>query len=403
MAMNLRNAAFSLGILASLASFAWAVPARAEDGSDWSIAPRGRLQLDVGDLSASDAVEAASDGLPADVFMRRFFLGFDAKLPGKLAVRAEADISPEFEHADWTWTDLYLQWTPSRKASLIVGQTKPAWGLEEQTSDLFPTFMERGAIATTFGNERRVGLTGQYLAGDFVLQAGAYLDDIDAIIDHADNGHSYFGRVVYAPGIGAGRLHLGARVNRRDDGAAGVGVRYSTRPFLRSEDSRFVDTGTISGVTSETGYGLEFAYMNGAFEATGEAQWQHADRLAGLADPTFSGFYAEVGYFLTKGDKRGYRNGQWDRTRPVHPLGKGGFGAVQFNLRYDHLDLDDAGAGIVGGIQDAYAVGLSWTPTDRTRVILNYARLQYRDAAISAGGDRSYGADAIGLRTQFDF
>jgi phosphate-selective porin OprO/OprP len=143
--------------------------------------------------------------------------------------------------------------------------------------------------------------------------------------------------------------------------------------------------------------------MNGPFEATGEAHWQHASRLPGLPDPTFSGFYAEVGYFLTKGDKRGYKNGQWDRTKPAHPLGKGGIGAVQVNLRYDHLDLNDAGAGFMGGQQDTYAVGLSWIPTERTRLILNYARLHYQDAAISAGGDRSYGANAVGMRAQFDF
>lgn len=403
MTVNARNAALSITLLASLASFGWAAPALAEKDNEWDIAPRGRLQIDAGDLSASDTVTTAAGGLPSDVFVRRFFLGFDAKLPGNLAIRAEADIAPEFEHADWTWTDLYLQWTPSKKLSLTLGQTKPAYGLEEQTSDLFPSMMERAAIHTAFGNERRFGLTGQYVEKDFVLQAGAYLDDIDSIIDSVDQGHSFFGRAVYAPKIGKGRLHLGARMNRRELDDAGVGIRYSTRPFLRTEDARFVNTGTISGVTSETGYGLEFAYINGRFEATGEAHWQHASRIGGLPDPTFSGFYAEVGYFLTKGDTRGYKNGQWDRTKPANPVGKGGIGAVQVNLRYDHLDLNDAAAGFIGGKQDAYAVGLSWTPTNRTRVILNYARLHFEDSAISVGGDRSYGANAIGTRLQFDF
>ncbi|MBO9499416.1 MAG: porin [Novosphingobium sp.] len=380
-----------------------ASPALADDGSEWSIAPRGRINLDVGDLSASGPVEAAADGLPPDAFLRRLFVGLDARMPGNLAARVEVDVSPEFEHADWTWTDVYLQWSPSRRVTVTLGQNKPAWGLEEQTSDLFPTMMERAAIDTAFGNERRVGLSGQYLAGDFVLQAGAYLDDLDAIVDGADRGHSYFGRAVYAPRIGTARLHFGGRINRRDDGDGGIAVRYSTRPFLHTEDTRFVDTGAIPGVTSETGYGFEFAYMNGPFEATGEAAWQHVDRLPGLTDPTFSGFYAEVGYFLTRGDRRGYRNGQWDRTAPVRPLGGGGIGALQVNLRFDRLDLDDPAAGFVGGRQDAYAVGLSWTPTAHTRVNFNYARLQFRDAAVSAGGDRSYGADAIGMRAQFDF
>jgi len=403
MTVNPRNAALSITLLASIASFGWSSAAFAEGDNEWSIAPRGRLQIDAGDLSASDAVEAAAGGLPSDVMVRRLFLGADVKMPGNLSLRVEADIAPEFEHADWTWTDVYLQWTPSKKLTVTLGQNKPAWGLEEQTSDLFPSFMERAAIHTAFGNERRTGLSGQYVDGDLVLQGGAYLDDLNAIIDKVDQGHSYFGRVVYAPKLGGGRLHLGARINHRDLDEAGVGIRYSTRPFLRTENTRFANTGTISGVTSETGYGLEFAYMAGPFEATGEAHWQHASRIGALAEPTFSGYYAEVGYFLTKGDTRGYKNGQFDRTKPKNPVGKGGIGAVQVNLRYDHLNLDDAGAGFMGGKQDAYAVGLSWMPTERTRLILNYARLQFKDSAISVGGDRSYGADAIGMRAQFDF
>ena len=51
------------------------------------------------------------------------------------------------------------------------------------------------------------------------------------------------------------------------------------------------------------------------------------------------------------------------------------------NARYDHLDLNNSG--FIGGKQAAYAVGLSWTPTERTRLILNYARMQFEDAAIS--------------------
>jgi phosphate-selective porin OprO/OprP len=36
--------------------------------------------------------------------------------------------------------------------------------------------------------------------------------------------------------------------------------------------------------------------------------------------------------------------------------------------------------------------------------MLNYGRMQYSQAFIpAAGGDRSYGVDAIGARAQFDF
>jgi phosphate-selective porin OprO/OprP len=36
--------------------------------------------------------------------------------------------------------------------------------------------------------------------------------------------------------------------------------------------------------------------------------------------------------------------------------------------------------------------------------MLNYGRLQYTDAILpTAGGDTSYGVDAIGMRAQIDF
>lgn len=409
---------------ACLAMACWAAPAAAQEvtassasqtapaeqapqqESEWKFEPRGRLQLDIGRISASDAVEAAANsvtpgGLKTDLIARRFFLGADIEMPGNLTLRIEGDFASEIEGETVSWTDAYLLWEPSDKFNVTLGNHKPAYGLEEQTSDLFPTFMERAALNTAFGNERRVGVGVEYNPGDFVLQGGAYIDDLDAIMDNVDQGHSYFGRAVYAPKLGGGRLHLGARVNYRSLDEAGVNIRYSTRPFLRTVDTRFVNTGSMAGVTGETGYGAEFAYINGPLHVTGEAQWQHASRVGALSDPTFFGYYVEAGYYLTKGDSRGYRGGNFDRTKPKNPLGKGGFGALQVNLRYDHLDLNDAG--IVGGIQDSYALGLVWTPTNHTRLIANYARVEFDDAVIPAGGDRSYGVNAFGLRAQFDF
>ena len=201
MTVNPRNAALSLALLTSAAALSWPAAAFAQDEeNEWSIAPRGRLQIDVGDLSANDAVTSAAGGLAADAIVRRFFLGFDAKMPGNLSLRVEADLAPEFEDADWVWTDVYLAWAASDKLTLTLGHHKPAWGLEEQTSDLFPSFMERAALHTAFGNERRTGLGAAYAGKDFVLQAGAYLDDLDAILDDVDQGHSFFGQI--------GRAHV---------------------------------------------------------------------------------------------------------------------------------------------------------------------------------------------------
>ena len=91
----------------------------------------------------------------------------------------------------------------------------------------------------------------------------------------------------------------------------------------------------------------------------------------------------------------------FDRIRPKTPLGRGGIGAVQVNARYDWLDLSDAG--IVGGRQQIAGLSALWIPTDNVRLIVNYGHIWLKDAALPAGADRTYSADSLGMRAQFDF
>src|SRR3546814_13399237 len=104
---------------------------------------------------------------------------------------------------------------------------------------------------------------------------------------------------------------------------------------------------------SETGYGLEAAVIRGRWHAAAETYWQKVERI-GLADPEFFGGAVEAGLYLTD-DTRSYRSGMFRGIKVKKPVGSGGIGAWQVNLRYDHLDLNDDG--IVGGKQDGYKIG----------------------------------------------
>jgi phosphate-selective porin OprO/OprP len=360
----------------------------------WSFKPRGRIQLDAGTVSAPDGITDASTGFGSEV--RRAFLGFEGKIPGGFGYRAEIDVAASAVEI----TDLYLTYNPSKEVTLTVGQHKPFWGLEELTSDLFPSFTERAAINNAFGYERRLGASAAYAHGPILLQAGVFSDNVADLNNDENNAWSADGRVVFMPKLAGGQLHLGGSAHFRQLNNGADNVRYRVRPFIHTPDIRFIDTGAITA-RGETGYGLEAAFIKGPFHAAGEAHWQQVDRIDGT-DPTFFGYYVEAGMFLTKGDTRGYRGGVFDRTRPANPVGKGGIGAIQLNARYDYLDLIDAGW--IGGTQKGYELSISWTPTDYTRFIANYGRLNYSDAALPAeDGDRSYGVDAFGLRAQVDF
>src|SRR3546814_5739808 len=72
--------------------------------------------------------------------------------------------------------------------------------------------------------------------------------------------------------------------------------------------------------------GLEAAWIAGPFHAAGEGYWQTV-RRRGSADPTYFGGYAEVGMMLTPGDRRGYKDGAFDRIKPARPITEGGMQA----------------------------------------------------------------------------
>ncbi len=328
---------------------------------------------------------------------RRAYIGFDGTMPGGFGYRVEADLA----NSSVDLTDVYLTYKASPKLTLTLGQHKPFQSMEDMTSDLFTSFMERAAFNGGFGFERRVGFSGTYTGKAVVVQAGVFTDnaaDLSAAGGDANNSYSVDTRVVFMPKLGEGQLHLGGSFHARDFNDAATTTRYRARPFVHTTDARLVNTGNITS-TGETGYGLELAYINGRFHATAESSWMKPKR-SGLADPTFNGGYAELGMLLT-GDKTAYKNGVYDRIRPAKPLGKGGMGALQANLRYDWLDLSDSG--IVGGRQQIAGASLVWIPTDYVRFLVNYGHLWLSDAAVAAGADRDYQADSVGVRAQIDF
>src|SRR3546814_18673377 len=112
--------------------------------------------------------------------------------------------------------------------------------------------------------------------------------------------------------------------------------------------------------------------MRGRWHAASEPDCQKVERI-GLADPEFFGGAVEAGLYLTD-DTRSYRSGMFRGIKVKKPVGSGGIGAWQVNLRSDHLDLNDDG--IDGGKQDGHMASRLWNPIDYVRFMINSARLQ---------------------------
>ena len=361
-----------------------------EKKDGWSFKPRGRLMYDVGFTSVPEST-GRDDGFGNEV--RRARLGASGGLGGGFGYKFELDFAGnEVEAADaiLTYEDGGLD--------IAIGHHNNFQSLEELTSSLHTTFIERAAFTDAFGFERRIGASVSYSTGVVLAQAGVFTDNFD---DTGTNNRGFDGRVVVMPKSGNTQFHLGGSLHYNDLGEDDASLRYRQRPLVHFTSERFVNTGNLDA-DSEFGVGLEGAVISGPFHAAAEGFWQNVDMPAMTDNPTFFGGYAEVGYFLTEGDSRGYKGGKFDRTKPESPVGEGGMGSVQLNLRYDYLDLNSAG--IVGGIQNGYLASLIWKPTDYTLFSLNYGKMDYTDAVhAKADGDTDYTVDAFGIRAQVDF
>lgn len=360
--------------------------------SGWSFKPRGRIQIDGGYLAApASRFSGQADGRGFTSRVRRAYLGAQGTIPGGFTYRAEAD----FAGNSVSWTDLYLSYDTG-PFTLTVGQHHPFTSMEQLQSDLFLSFNERAAFIGAFGLERRVGVSAGYKSKSIIANLGVFTDDVSSLTNDGNKAISYDGRVVWMPKLGDTQLHLGASAHYRDlgDFQATLGTRYRQRPYIATTDIRYVDTGVLT-VDDETHLGTEFALNHKRYHLAGEVAWLMVDR-PGDADPTFFGGYAEAGFFLTN-DSRSYRGGVFDRTTPRRPLGEGGFGALELNIRYDHLDLTDAGIG--GGTQDGFGAALVWTPVAYVRFMLNYMHLIYD---IPSAQPR-FNAEVVGMRAQVDF
>jgi phosphate-selective porin OprO/OprP len=398
--MNLRCFAVTLGTLSWLGlsapaaaqsvDAAQAAPAEATPESEWRLKPRWRVQYDVAKIDGPDGLTGV--GNFQDV--RRARIGADLAMPHGFSARVET----EFTADPIEFTDAYLQWS-GKNVKVILGQQKAQPPLDQESSDLNTSFLERAAFVSAFGYTRRTGISGHYVAGDWAISGGVYTDPLVRLDDVEMNSKSVDVRTYWSPQLEDTNLHFGVAYHLRDLNDFGLAaMRYGSLPALRITDTRYIGTPAFA-VEREQRFGFEAAAVHGRVHFASEAHWLQAQRKT-LNDPTFFGGYAEVGFFLTN-DTRPLNGGMFGAIKPRKPIGGGGLGAVQLNLRYDYLDLN-SGA-IIGGTQNGYLASLIWTPAENFRLMGQYTRLNYTDAAIAVAGNRAYRVNVVGVRGQISF
>lgn len=298
--------------------------------------------------------------------------------------------------------DAYFEYKGWKPVGITVGQFKHPTSLEEQTSSRYTTFMERAAFTDAFGFSRRIGVGVSAHGKSWTINTGFFGQGQGHKAQK--EGWLVGGRATYMASLGGKDrfVHLGGSAfYRKNDGGDDI-IRYRQRPLAHLAKNRYVNTENFNA-DSDTFFGLELAGVMGPFSAQSEWGWIKASRVGGGMDPTFSGGYVDVSWFIT-GEHRGYKHGAFSRPKVKNPVFEGGMGAFQIAARLDYIDLSDKD--IMGGKQTSYIFGANWHLNNHVRFMANYSHAVIRDAFAPGINDEFTGdnsVDAVMFRGQVDW
>jgi len=401
-------------------------PANDKPTQKWT----GRIHFDYwpfpDDSPLIDFLETGDPDTPPQDFIgfRRLRLGLNGDITATMLYKIEFDFaspdSMQIKDAYLGWQELpYLQ-------TVLLGNQKRPYGLDHLNSSRYNVFMERPFIVEAYNQDaRRVGLCSYGVSEDeaWNWRYGYYImNDLQNIgSQYADNYQSEIaGRVANTiwydeSSDGRGYAHWAVSGTAAFPGGGNAG-RFRTRPEART-DNRWIDTGSGAAAFWDTYQliGCEGVVNIGALSVVGEYQASQVQRVAGLPNLDFDGYYVYVAYFLTGEHTPWERaSGTLGRTVPfenffvVDRCGGGtghGWGAWQVAARYSHGDFTDQE--IFGGVGTSFTFGLNWWWTPYSRLQFNYINGQIDERAnadtIAAGLPLSGNYNIFGTRFMVDF
>jgi phosphate-selective porin OprO/OprP len=435
------------------------------DGKKFKFKVRGRVLTDYNGIDQDEPITGEGD--ISAVELRQARLGVEGVAFYDWKYKFEVDFAGD-EVAIKDAYVAYANWINSIELSeLRAGNYYVYTSLEQVTSRLYQTFMEKAAFTDAFlpsvEADRQIG-TGVLLGDEhWSFQAGAYGASVGEANDIPGQGEfdkdklALAVRGTLAPinrevnGVHQ-VVHLGASFRHREAGEldnCGSAVCLGSDPATTIDDNdesalfqyrargadlhladQFVDTPQFAD--EDNLWHLEAAFVWGPFSMQGEyAQtevtgFRFAEGLSSELDgvgvnPTYAGWYVDASWYLT-GETRNYdaAGGTFGRTKVKNPVwgGSGGWGAWQIAGRYDVIDLSDKAAAMAAvygcsecGEQQTWLIGLNWLLTDYTRLMLNVTQSQITGGnngfakGSNIGFNKNDGADitGLGLRAQVDW
>lgn len=340
---------------------------------DFQWQPIGRLMVDY------NALNSDKTKLQSGAEIRRARLGMEGLMWRHWIWKLEYD----FAGSEPEMKDGYLGYKDGSHWVKAGHQFVP-FGLATMSSSKYMTFIERPLMAdNVLQPSRRLGISAFIHGGNlWTAHAGVFSgpfgDDPDSCSGgrECDQQWSLAARGTLNPWMRdkTHLLHAGAAVwYMRPQGET---LTVAQRPgVFHFVDSKFQSAAFGQNAEHVLAYNVEGAGIWGPFAVKGEyTGWNLSRRTA--SDVNLQGYYVEASYFLT-GESLNYEaaKGVFGSLSPRSAAGQGGIGAWQVAVRYDTLDLNDPGAGVVGGRQEALALGLNWYVNKNMRFMADYVNV----------------------------
>lgn len=325
----------------------------------WRIELDGRIHVD--GASYSSGTSTLDDGIVA----RRLRPSLKIRVGDSWRARLD------YELADFGrgWKNVYTEYRGLDKWRIRIGNQLAPFGLEQQmSSNSFP-LLERSLMqALTPVFER--GVSARTQRDRWHLAAGIFSGDVGSNDARRADGQAYAARLSFAPVYTESlALHFGVSAEQRnlDQGQ----LRFRVRPESYVARQRLVDTRLITGADRLTTHGLEAMLVSRRCRLMGERIWTEV-RFAASGPADFGGGYAAIGCLLA-GERYRYRpsSGGFRSTRP-----NGRLGVMEVTLRRSSVDLTDAG--ITGGRERNWTLGLNWEFADNMRILTDFVHMDLR-------------------------
>ncbi len=300
-------------------------------------------------------------------------------------------------------TDAFARYNFNKKLSVKLGSFKEPLTLEDTTSDIQTSFIERSMAVNAFVdnlNIFKVGIGANYSADRWLVatalqtQGPGAMNSATSYVQPTVNSQSgagntsweLNGRVAGTPWMASPTqlLHVGGwgsytsvNNNMKGDGSlANGGVAFGTQ-MGNMDRTSILNTGNLSAsatqlATAYNRFGAETAVVLGPFSAQAEYLQTNVSGN-GYSNNSMGGYYGYVTYFVT-GESRNYvtKTGAFDRVKPKHNFDmKGGMGAWELLAGFDELNLK-SGDKINGGSAELGKLGINWYFNPRVRLNTNY-------------------------------